>query len=129
MVRSIETRAEVEELFAARKEQHDARGIAATRLEILRLDWPSDGTAVGHVRWVHEDEEGREIGAESSTYVLCRDHVGTLKVRSRVDERTAPASIAARHPALCRLARAPVLPILLARRKVHLDRREVLVGD
>ncbi len=86
MVRSIETRAEVEELFAARKEQHDARGIAATRLEILRLDWPSDGTAVGHVRWVHEDEEGREIGAESSTYVLCRDHVGTLKVRVVVME-------------------------------------------
>jgi hypothetical protein len=81
MVMAVTTAAEVEQFFGGAKDQYNERGITDTRAEILRLEWVTDRIVVVDVRWPYLDAQGREVGAESSTYTLRRDDRGKLELR------------------------------------------------
>lgn len=72
---------QIESFFGGAREQYNARGITGTRPEVLDEDWVDDRMVLVTVRWPYLDEQGREIGAEASTYTLCRDERGELKLR------------------------------------------------
>lgn len=72
---------ELETFFGGARGQYNARGITSTRPEVLDEDWVDDRMVLVTVRWPYLDEQGREIGAEASTYTLCRDDRGDLKLR------------------------------------------------
>jgi hypothetical protein len=75
---------EIVKFFSGAKEHYNARGIVDTRADIIRYEWPSERMAIVTVRWPLIDSSTREIGYETSTYVLRRDVGGTLRVRSAV---------------------------------------------
>jgi hypothetical protein len=75
---------EVERFFGGAREQYNSRGITDTRGEIQRLDWVSDRIAIVDVRWPYLGATGKEVGAESSTYVLRKDDTGALRIRAVV---------------------------------------------
>lgn len=81
-VKPISRLAEVGAFFSGAKEQYNAKGITDTRAEILELTWPTENVAIVEVRWPHLDKKGKEIGEESSTYVLRRDPEGAFKVQA-----------------------------------------------
>jgi hypothetical protein len=60
------------------------RGIAATRAEIVRVDWVGERTALARVRWPMLDERNREVGEERATYTLRVDDAGKLEIRVAV---------------------------------------------
>lgn len=78
---AVGSRAQVEEFFAGAKNQYNERGVTDTRADIQSLEWATNKIALVTVRWPYLDEDGEEIGAESSTYTLCRDESGDLKFR------------------------------------------------
>jgi hypothetical protein len=71
---------EVKTFFGSAKAQYNARGIADTRADVLRLDWITDRIAMVRVRWPYLDSGGRELGEEISTYTLRRDDDGKLRI-------------------------------------------------
>ena len=73
---------QVEAFFTGARDQYQARGITATRAEILRLQWATERIVVVDVRWPQLDAEGEERGDELSTYTLRRGGDGELKVRA-----------------------------------------------
>jgi hypothetical protein len=75
---------EIVKFFSGAKEQYNARGIVDTRADIVRAEWPSDRIATVGVRWPLIDRNGRELGAETSTYMLRRDDGGTLRIRGAI---------------------------------------------
>jgi hypothetical protein len=79
--RVVNTPVEVEQFFAGAQDEYNERGIMDTRAEIETLEWPTDRIVLATVRWPYLDADGREVGAESSTYALCRDEDGELKMR------------------------------------------------
>jgi hypothetical protein len=77
----IDSREQVEQLFAAASQQYSGRGIADARPEVARLTWPTERMAVAEVRWSFVDGEGRAIGEEVATYTLRRADDGRLRAR------------------------------------------------
>jgi ketosteroid isomerase-like protein len=75
---------EIVKFFSGAKEHYNARGIVDTRADIVRYEWPSERMAIVTVRWPLIDSSARDIGYETSTYVLRRDDGGTLRVRSAI---------------------------------------------
>lgn len=81
---SIDQRDELFDLFAGAREHYNSAGVTDTRPEIVRLDEVTDTLAMVRVRWPWLDDEGTELGAECSTYVLRRSTMGDWKIRCAV---------------------------------------------
>ena len=75
---------ELQEVFGGAKAQYNARGIADTRPDILRLDWVTDRLVIVEVRWPYLAADADEIGEETSTYVIRREPDGRLAIRASV---------------------------------------------
>ena len=85
MVQAVATPDEVARFFGGAKAQYNAKGITDTRGDIQRLDTISEGrVVVVDVRWPYLDGSGRELGSESSSYVLRRDEGGRLRLHAAV---------------------------------------------
>ena len=78
---NIEERGDLHELFAGAREHYRAAGVTDTRPEIIRLDEITDRLVMVRVRWPWLNEDGQALGAECSTYTLCRDSGGEWKIR------------------------------------------------
>ncbi len=81
MVEAIEERGELETMFAGARENYNARGVLDTAPEIIRVDEITDSIVCVRVRWPWLDSEGREVGAETSSYTLKRGEDGDWKLR------------------------------------------------
>jgi len=84
MVRSITNAAELVAFFGGAKDQYAEHGVTGTRGEILSLDRPTPKIVQLTVRWPWLDDNGNEVGSESSSYVLRKDDAGNLKLRVAV---------------------------------------------
>ena len=84
MARVVTSSDEVAEFFGGAREQYNAMNVTDTRPEIIRLDEISDHLVMVRVRWPYLDKEGREVGAETSTYTLTREGGGEWKIRIAV---------------------------------------------
>lgn len=81
---AIDSREQVEQLFAAASQQYRGRGIADARPRIANLTWPTERMALAEVRWSFIDGGGRAIGEEVATYTLRRGDDGRLRARMLV---------------------------------------------
>jgi hypothetical protein len=84
MAQVVNAPEEVAELFGAARKQYREIGITDTRAEIVRLDEITDHMVMVRVRWPYIDPQGREMGAETSTYTLVRQGTGDWKLRVAV---------------------------------------------
>jgi ketosteroid isomerase-like protein len=84
MARVIEKPEDVAALFGGAREQYNAIGIVDTKPEIVRLDEINDGLVMVRVHWPWLDDEGRQVGAETSTYTLARNGDGEWRLRIAV---------------------------------------------
>jgi hypothetical protein len=84
MARVVSAPEEVAEFFGGAREQYREIGITDTRAEIVRLDEITDQMVMVRVRWPYIDSQGREMGAECSTYTLVRPAKGEWKMRIAV---------------------------------------------
>jgi hypothetical protein len=84
MARVVNEPAEVAEFFGGARDQYRELGITDTRADIVRLDEITDHMVMVRVRWPYLDAEGREMGAETSTYTLVRQGSGDWKLRVAV---------------------------------------------
>jgi hypothetical protein len=84
LAQTVTSHDELQEVFGGAKAQYNARGIADTRPDILRLDWVTDRLAIVEVRWPYLAADGDEIGEETSTYVIRREPDGRLAIRASV---------------------------------------------
>ena len=75
---------EIVKFFSGAKHQYNARGIVDTRADVVRAEWTSDRIVTVTVRWPLIDRNGRELGTETSTYMLRRDDGGTLRIRGAI---------------------------------------------
>jgi hypothetical protein len=80
-VQGIESGEELAQLFQGAREHYNSIGVTDTRPEIVRVDEITDRLVVVRVRWPWMDDDGREVGAECSTYTLRRDSLGDWKIR------------------------------------------------
>jgi ketosteroid isomerase-like protein len=80
-VRAID---EVEQFFGGARQQYRAQGIVDTRAEILHIEALTPRVCSVRVRWPYLDERGRELGAETSSYLLRRDAGGRWRLRVAV---------------------------------------------
>ena len=83
-VKVVASGAEVETFFTGAAEQYTARGITATRADIVWFDQATDRAVLVQVRWPHLDKEGKELGEEVTTYTLRRADSGDFKIRAVV---------------------------------------------
>lgn len=84
MARVVNEPEEVAQFFGGAREQYAGIGITDTRAEIIRLDEITDHMVIVRVRWPYLDAQGREMGAECSTYTLVRQGSGEWKMRIAV---------------------------------------------
>jgi len=84
MALTVSSSSDVRDVFGGAKAQYNARGIAGTRPDIMRLDWLTHGLAIVEVRWPYLGTEGDEVGEETSTYVIRREPDGRLAIRAAV---------------------------------------------
>ena len=87
---------EFEQFFGGARAQYNERGVTDTRADVQRLEWLTGRIALATVRWPHLDAQGREVGSETSTYVLRRDDDGALKLRVAImhgEEAGAPSAV------------------------------------
>jgi hypothetical protein len=81
---SITSVEQLEEMFGGAKAQYNARGITSTRGEIEDVDWLTESIVRVDVRWPWLDSRGREVGSESSSYLLRRAEDGRLRLHVAV---------------------------------------------
>lgn len=84
MARVVNAPEEVADLVGGARAQYAEIGITDTRAEIVRLDEITDQMVMVRVRWPYLDAQGREMGAETSTYTLVRGDSGDWKLRIAV---------------------------------------------
>jgi hypothetical protein len=84
MARVVNEPTEVAEFFGGARDQYRELGITDTRADIVRLDEITEHMVMVRVRWPYIDAEGREMGAETSTYTLVRQGSGDWKLRVAV---------------------------------------------
>ena len=89
-VRAVDSLTEVEIFFGGAKEQYNAKGVVDTRAEIRELKWLTPRMAVVEVRWPYLDENDREMGEETSTYVFRRDKKDALKLQTALMHGATP---------------------------------------
>src|SRR5690606_26625013 len=83
-VQDITDKNELHALFAGSREHYNSAGVTDTQPQIVRLDEITDRVVVARVRWPWLDDDGREMGAECSTYCLRRDAMGAWKIRAAI---------------------------------------------
>jgi len=83
-VHAVASQEAVRQFFAGARDQYNQMGVTDTHAEIQMLDWLTDRIALVEVRWPWLDGRGREIGGETSTYVLRRDDRGNLRLRTAI---------------------------------------------
>lgn len=81
---AIDQRDGLVDLFAGAREHYNSAGVTDTRPEIVRLDEITDMLTMVRVRWPWLDDEGAELGAECSTYILRRGAGGDWKIRCAI---------------------------------------------
>lgn len=81
MVLAVNDHQEVEDFFGGAKAQYNERGITDTKAQIEKLDMLTPRMAIVRVRWPYLDANGKEVGAESSTYTLRKDDGGDWRLR------------------------------------------------
>ena len=64
MALTVSSSTDIRDVFGSAKAQYNARGIADTRPDILRLDWITHRLAIVEVRWPHLAADGDEVGDE-----------------------------------------------------------------
>ena len=84
MALTVSSTTDVRDVFGGAKAQYNARGIAGTRPDILRLEWLTHGLAIVEVRWPYLATDGDEVGEETSTYVIRREPGGRLAIRAAI---------------------------------------------
>jgi hypothetical protein len=84
MARVVDAPEDVAEFFGGARAQYAEIGIIDTRADIVRIDEITDHLVMVRVRWPYLDNEGREMGAETSTYTLVRQGSGEWKLRIAV---------------------------------------------
>jgi hypothetical protein len=84
MALTVSSSADLQDVFGGAKAHYNARGIAGTRPDILRLDWVTHRLAIVEVRWPYLADDGGEVGEETSTYVIRREPDGRLAIRAAV---------------------------------------------
>lgn len=75
---------ELAEIFSGAKDHYNARGVVNTRAQITDLRWATERIAIVEVRWPWLDEQGREVGEETSTYTISREGAEGFKLRAAV---------------------------------------------
>lgn len=80
----INTLEEAADFFGRAREQYNEKGVSDTRPEIMELIWLTPRIAEVRVRWPYLDDEGDEMGEETSSYTLRRNDMGRLKLRAAV---------------------------------------------
>ncbi|WP_395644654.1 hypothetical protein [Terricaulis sp.] len=80
----IDTRGEIADFFGGARAQYNQLDIVDTKAEIVRLDELNDRLVCVRVRWPYLDRQGREVGAECSTYTLKRGGDAKWKIRVAV---------------------------------------------
>ena len=81
---TVNSSSDLQEVFGGAKAQYNARGITDMRADILRVDWLTNRLAIVEVRWPYLTADGREVGEETSTYVIRREPDGRLAIRASV---------------------------------------------
>lgn len=81
LVQSVHAPEEIAALLGAAREQYSRNGVAATRADVQSMDWIGNRLVLVRVRWPWLDAQQREVGGETSTYLLRRDETGALKLR------------------------------------------------
>lgn len=76
----VKSGAEVERFFAGTKTQYNQQGIIETVPEIESIQWLTNKIALVGVRWPYFDQEGFQIGEESSCYTLKLDDKNQLRI-------------------------------------------------
>ena len=71
---------EIENFFSGTKRRYISRGIFDAQPDIQNVQWVTEHLAVVDVRWPYLDDQGQEMGAESSTYTLKADDSGEIKI-------------------------------------------------
>lgn len=72
---------EVEEFFRIVPAQYRQQGIAATRPEIVRINWLTEQLAYAEVRWPYLDAQGTaKAGGEASAYIMRIGSSGEPKI-------------------------------------------------
>jgi ketosteroid isomerase-like protein len=84
MERVVASREEIAEFFGGARGQYNEMGVVDTRAEIVRLDEITDKLVIVRVRWPYLDKDGKEVGAECSTYTLRRAADGEWRLRIAV---------------------------------------------
>lgn len=84
MEQVINSEEEVAQFFSGAKDQYNRLDIVDTRAEIVRLDEITDKLVCVRVRWPYLDRQGREVGAECSTYTLKRGGDTEWRIRIAV---------------------------------------------
>lgn len=82
MVRFIQSREEIEDFFDGAKDLYNSKGIVETHPDIVDLEWITDRMVLANVRWPYFDQEGNEIGEESSIYIMRMDEEEDLKLHA-----------------------------------------------
>jgi hypothetical protein len=77
---AVSSLGEVEQFFALAAAQYRSRGIRETRPDIVRLDWATGRLVIVRVRWPFLDEDGQEMGEETTTYTLRQGDDGELRI-------------------------------------------------
>jgi hypothetical protein len=84
MALTVNSSADLQEVFGGAKAHYNARGITDIRPDVLRLDWITARLAIVEVRWPYLTAAGDEIGEDTSTYVIRREPDGRLAIRAAV---------------------------------------------
>lgn len=77
----VQSSQEIAAFFGGAKQQYNQQGIRDTRAEVERMEWIGERLALVTVRWPWLDADQREVGAETSTYLLRRSGDGEFKFR------------------------------------------------
>lgn len=81
---AVSSAAQVAEFFGGASGQYAEQGVTGTRAEIERLDVVNDQIVIARVRWPYLDKNGKQRGAETSTYTLSRAKGADWKLRVAV---------------------------------------------
>lgn len=69
---TLEGDTQIEEFCAAARDRYNTRGVTHTKPQVVRMDEISDRIVCVRVRWPWLDSDEIEMGADVSTYTLCR---------------------------------------------------------
>jgi hypothetical protein len=77
----VESPRQVEEFFGSARQGYRARGIVATKPEVMKVDWLTEAMVQVRARWLQLTPDDKVQGDELSLYVLRRDKDRMLRIR------------------------------------------------